>query len=664
VLPVTHWRKQLPVLGVLALVYPVPFAVAQLAPDSAAHLVPADVGIFVEVRNAEDLLTKLIEPQLWTGLAAIAGQPADPAETRKWREIIQRSVAMEPEEAIRVLFADGVAFVGRGIGRSQDAVVIARPPARMPPATLLHKWGAKPINGDAEPSAHWLYRNLGVAAHERALIFGDLLPPQGMFRHVLDQLRETDSPKLAGDAVFQKLLAFVPANPDGLCFLRLDPEPSSQPTSRPRDRFPGPLGDSRHAMLAMHRDGAMLHFTAIGDAVGAPPGDAAAASRVDVRRLPRESLLVWASGVDFDRLVSQLDALPPAHPLRLVMDLLPSDASAAQLASYLHSHAALVVGVVTVSTSDVPPLPAIGLVVELRDAAAASSCVDRMIATAVVVYDSLSLVRGRPALDRPVSFSLGAAEASVLDLTDTVAGFGESGLGELQLAWAIHDGTLIVASHVNWLRKIVASRSGAAPALSDLTGASSQPFSPRDDNAIIVQLGAIADAGQRWLDYLQSTDSPLLLEPWWRDRQAVRGTQLGIDVAQDRRGKRLTVRRVKANTPADGVLRGGDAIVGCSDRRFATPEPIKEIRRAIRERPDPAWIALLIERDSVIREVRVPLPYLNPIRAMERLIALGRVAQSVVYHDATGEEGLRGYLTVQLRVATGEATEVSADQKE
>jgi hypothetical protein len=287
-----------------------------------------------------------------------------------------------------------------------------------------------------------------------------------------------------------------------------------------------------------------------------------------------------------------------------------------------------------------------------------------MIATAVVVYDSLSLVRGRPALDRPVSFSLGAAEASVLDLTDTVAGFGESGLGELQLAWAIHDGTLIVASHVNWLRKIVASRSGAAPALSDLTGASSQPFSPRDDNAIIVQLGAIADAGQRWLDYLQSTDSPLLLEPWWRDRQAVRGTQLGIDVAQDRRGKRLTVRRVKANTPADGVLRGGDAIVGCSDRRFATPEPIKEIRRAIRERPDPAWIALLIERDSVIREVRVPLPYLNPIRAMERLIALGRVAQSVVYHDATGEEGLRGYLTVQLRVATGEATEVSADQKE
>ena len=85
--------------------------------DSLAKYVPAQTGLFVEARDVEDLLTSLTEPQVWLTLAEMAGQPANEKEAQQWRERVRQTVKMEPDQAIRVLFARGVAFYGEGPAR-------------------------------------------------------------------------------------------------------------------------------------------------------------------------------------------------------------------------------------------------------------------------------------------------------------------------------------------------------------------------------------------------------------------------------------------------------------------------------------------------------------------------------------------------------------------
>ena len=88
----------LAIVGVLALSQPG----QARAEESLARHVPAEVGLFVEARGAGDLLTRFTDPQVWSTLAELAGQPARPEEVAEWRRRIRQTVKMEPEEAIRV----------------------------------------------------------------------------------------------------------------------------------------------------------------------------------------------------------------------------------------------------------------------------------------------------------------------------------------------------------------------------------------------------------------------------------------------------------------------------------------------------------------------------------------------------------------------------------
>lgn len=669
--------------------------------DSLARLAPADSGIFVEVHNAQDLLTTLLEPQLWTALAGLAGQPANPSETRGWKQIIRQAVRMEPDEAIRVLLADGVAFVGPGLGRSQDGVVLARPRADTPPQALLKKWQARRIDGQARPPMYWLYRNVGVAVHEGTLIFGDLLPPEGMFRHVLSTLGRAQSPRLADDPVFAALRARLPAHPDGLCFVRLGPAVSNpaavgragpSATSAPavgrggsaasapakvrarRRGPPGytpsltPLGDSHNIMLALVREKNLLHVTAVGDAPGGRSSGPVGAG-IDVSKLPGDALLVWESDVDYAALAGQLRALPDGHVLRMAMSLLPPEASADRLFASLRPATALLIGLAHPPgrPADMPPVPSLGLVVGVEDGALVRKCMHELVRAATVVYDSLSLARGLPGLPEPTTVAISTAAvpvgraatstsaaqpvmAQVLDLTSAFPGLDQPVWGRLQFAWAVDGDVLVLASDEDWLRQILAARHAIASDLSSVVVLSELPIDPRDDNVIVVQTGLIGEAGQAWLKYLAAQDSPVLADSWWRDRQPGRGVRLGIDVEQNRSERRLRVRSVQAGRPAAGFLLPGDEIVGFNDHRFSTDEPIREMRKAIRERPEPGWLALLVERNGVIRSVRIPLPYVNPIRTLRRLVAMGQVARLVVYHDRLNDPaGPLGYLTIELK---------------
>ena len=638
-------------------------ALGARADESFARNVPADVGLFVEARGANDLLTSLTEPRIWTTLAELAGQPSRPEEVENWRERIRQTVQMNPDEAIRVLFSRGVAFVGEGPGHAEDAVVVCRPGPDITAENLLKKWQAQPLDGSSPGSVYRLYSNIGVVERDGLLYFGDLLPAQGLLRRMQSFSQRPPETSLADDAVFKALLGRVGPDPDGLFFARLTlaapflvPAPAgSQPATQPTPphvvrNLPGPFRGARNALVALHRQGPLLHFTAVGD--GERTTNAAAAPLRFVEKLPSRTLLAWESRVDYAQLAGALQGASAKGAVEAVFQLSEQTALIGRFAAALGDDTCVAVGAVFSKdrAPDAPPLPAAALLIEARDTAAVSAEFRRIADLCVAGYSVFALTRGVPPLPPIRETSIGAAPAFVLDLSPLLKPTAKHAIGEVQCCWMIHRDALIVASHEDWLRQIVDAREGGAEDLTEVVRLSRGKAGVHSAAAAIVQPGPISDLGQLWLDYLARVKPEVLEENWWRDRQpGGRGALLGVNVTAEPENRRLRIDGVNPNQPADTRLKPGDYIVGYDNRRFADEDMVAEIQRAVVERPNARWMELLVDRGGPVQQKRLPIPFLNPVEGLERLVAIGRVAQRAVYIDERAETNSRGFLTVELR---------------
>jgi|GEM_PF-1190255 len=652
----------------------------QLAPpeDSLAHFVPADVGLYIELRGADDLLVPLTEPQTWVTLAELAGQPARPDETEEWRQRVQQTINMSPTEAVQRLLAQRFAFVGEGLRRAQDAVVLCRP--REEPQTFVRSWMARPLPTAGRTSVYRLPNNVGVAVHGDLLVFGDNYEP-GMFARVLRLLETGSGTTLAADPVYRRLLARVPTNPDGIVFFRVstaaeasgpasttDTAPASAPaasapTTGPARRLelPGPLRDSSHVLLALHREGSLLHFSAVGDAphkANAPETSDAVAL---LHALPARTLVAWAGNVDHALVLQAIAALPERNVLRVMYDLQQRTGTVYRLTAGLEPAVGVAVGVVTPAHRPLlaPPVPALAILLVAREPEVVAREWDTLVRATLSMYKLLSLRSGAPPREPPEMYETLAegVRTGCVVLSGLFPLNPElTPVGEIELCWAQDGRVLIVATHSDWLRQILAARHGQAPQLKEALAATHPHSSAACESLFVAQTGPIADLGQLWIDYLAQTIPCVLNEDWWRAYQpGGREVRLGIQVIQDPQRRSLRVISVTPGAPAWGYLKPGDDIVGCNRRRFATSQPVLEMQRGLAERPDARWVDLLVERDGGLPRVRrVALPFVDPVRALRRLIAIGRLVQRVAYSEDVPEEaGPRGQLTLQLRGAEG-----------
>lgn len=624
---------------------------------SLARYTPADVGFFVELRGGADVLAHLTEPQLWTTLAELAGQPAQPEEANEWRRLVMQTVRMTPEEAIDALFRRRVAFFGEGPGRTRDAVVLCEP--ERDPHDLLKRWGARRLSSFPNPGAWQLYANIGASCAGQILVFGDLLPAEGAFRETLRLLDKSGAPSLAESQAYRELLARAPDSPDGVLFARLAPAaPTSapetqsasaaatQPARRRGVALPGPLGGARNLLLALKRSGPRLQFTAIGDAAPSsirPNG----AARGLIERLPDQTLAAWAGELDYAAFSSTTTqgADGRANPL-----LLPAQREALErLTGQLTGITCVALG--AVPRGDEPATPALAWLAEARNIEEAQLELESALGGWISLLDMLTTARGRqpapPVRDEAVDgFSL-----HILDMKNLVEAFGVEAFGPLQICWTADGRTLIAATNVDWLKRILKSRGGGAT-LQAVASASDRAADEASVlNSVVVQTAPLADLAQAWLNYFQRVMPEVLTEEWWRARQpGIGGGQLGIDVEQQPELGRLRVQSVTRGLPSDGRLAPGDLIVGCNNQRFKTTTPIAEIRQAVQQRPHARYVELMIERDAREQRVRIPLPFVDPMQFLRRVSALGRVAERVVYDDGVDSAGgARGYLTLELR---------------
>ncbi len=621
------------------------------AQESLARLAPANAGLFVEVRGVEDLLVLATEPQLWAGLAEFAGQPADPSDAQEWRQRVMNTVRMEPAEAVRTLFSRRVAFVGSPESGSQDGVVLCEPdPARI--RELLNSWNAREISNARGVAVYALQSGIALAVHQNILIFGDGAPVDGMFRAVL-RAAQGGANCLADDATYRGLVKRVAQRPQGVCFLRIRPGSATTQVAgaaTPAADLPGPLRGASAVLLALHRERSQLQITAIGDATPDAAPRAPRRSAALAATLPQKTLLAWAGHVDFMTLARGVNSLPERNVLRTAFKL--QEPVVGSLLNGLDGDAAVAIGGVFPQQrlSGAPPMPAIAALLATRDGQRALDDCDALLQACATVFNFLALAGSRAQLPPRSTRQVGGVELRIQDLTQLASGPGREAVGELHVAWALDRDVLLLASHADWLEQIVRARHGQDPTLSESLGAAQRRF-VANETVFVAASGPIADLGTRWLAYFEQHLPQLLAPEYWRRRQpGGNGTRLGIDVVEETQRQALRVRAVAPDLPAAALARTGDLIVGCDRARFATTQPVQEFRAALERRPNPRRVDLMIERDGRNLEVRVPIPYLDLVEQLRRAVALGQIAQRVVYVDESAEGGLpRGVLTIELR---------------
>lgn len=641
-------------------------------------MVPADIGFFAELRNGTDLLTPLTEPQIWTLLAELAGQPAAVEEASSWREQIKRTVRMEPAEAIRTLFSQRVSFASRGPGQSQDAVVLCRPMADLPAATWPGRWQAKPVSGYGTDQTFQLSGNIGVAAVRDVLLFGDLLAPDATFKQLVQFAADSKgAPSLDANPDYRALRERLDQDLEGLLYLRIGgrrpavtapqsapaqtaPASSSAPVAASPDAggldFPGALRGARTVLLGLRRVDHWLDLSVVGDVRATqPPLASQPAAKWISARLPADTVVFWEGEISYRGLVQSVEALPERNALRAAYRLLQQQQLLEPVLEMLEDRACVTMGWVrnssgptSAATESAPatsapssgptspprdiPLPALGLLAPVRDEAEAARRVGELIDATATVLDFVTLARGGKPLSRGREADFNGTPVHVLDLS-RVLSEEAARYYPLELSWTVQGGCLIVTTNLDWLKSIVAARTAA-----NEPEAGCPTWTAQDRSRVLVRTGLLADAGQRWLDYIAQAYPALMQENWWRNWQS-QPTRLGIDVSAEPDAKRLRVTRVAAEGSASGLLFEGDLLLGTRVRRFTTTQPIAEMRTLIDSRPHSSYLDVLVERGQQTRFVRVPLPYFDPVRSLRRVVAIGRVFERITYADQVVTDG-------------------------
>ncbi|QOJ15670.1 MAG: hypothetical protein HRU75_13915 [Planctomycetia bacterium] len=647
-------------------------AAAQPAASLARH-VPADVTLFVELGGDADLLIPLTDAHVWSTLAELAGQPASADDAAEWRRRVNHTLLMEPDEAIRLLFSRGVAFIA-GDGPAPESALLCR---LAPGTTLLElatRWQARPIPFADKAAVYQLRNGIGLGAFDDRMIFGDPGPESTLFPALLRSIADEPVESLADDEQYRSLLRRVPDRPDGVLFTRLAPRPAPRadtqstttapaevrtaaaipprplPALRGVTDLPGPFRGSTSVLLALHRKAEILQFTAVGDAPAQPRReDDADAARL-IERLPERTLLAWGGVLDHTALLRAADSLPAQNLIRVAVGTQAQPLG--RLTAALTGSTAVAIGTVPARDgAPAPALPAAAVLLRARDAQAAEDELTRFLQSLVSVYNLLSLRAGLPLLEASSDLTIAGSAAHAIDFTPLAQSTLGEAYGRIELTWARDDDVLIVASHADWLRQILEARKGRRADLSRVTRLGQRPPSPASETLIVAHLGPIADLCADWLTHFEQAQPQVLREDYWRIRQPG-PPRLGINVAQPPEQRRLEVVSLERGAAAAGLVRPGDWIVGAEGRRFSTAQPVAEFREAITQRRNSRRVELLVERSGVMTPVSIHVEFLDPVSVLRRLRALGTIAQRVVYHDDRPDgAGPRGFLTVELRAS-------------
>jgi len=613
-----------------------PGASGRDAQDDWLRIVPNDVRFYVEMRDLAGVRDVFQSLGIWQTVRELTEKDI-PSGSTPWRKTTQEHLGLTPEAAITQLLGRRTAIMATDSSRWQSGVVLTELEHASDLRVWLRRWRARPLAEEGPIRRFELHGGILLAVLDRTLALGPAGDPEGLWGRPVLLLSGREGGMLAGRSEYAALKTRLSREYPGLLYVAWSPGDAEA------------IGGCTRLLagVEVNREGIVceLHGQRPGGVGDGPSIDAAM-----LARLPDSTLALYAGTIDFASLSKRI-AAREFKGWNLLLSVLAGllagdDEDATSFLSQLGPTFVVLLGKGKSSAEPGFQLPSLGVICRTKAPGRSVERLDFVLGSISQLLSLMSFPKG-PAdvwpnveVKKCEDIELHYVQVGPLLAARTDLAF----LKAVEPCWAILDDKLVLSTSVGHIEEIVRTLRGKQRP-NDKPVGGLRPVLPESRQAHVSEWAwvngtALAQTCGSWLTYMERA-RPETLEPaWWQHWATERmehRTRLGVGLVVDETDRsRAVVAEVTPDSPAHGILHGGDIIVAVQGESISGVDPAREIAGRYLCRGATREFAMRIIRDGKKMDVVIPvipaqpvsLQDFDPVRALRQLVTLSGEART------------------------------------
>jgi len=640
---------------------------------SLAEHVPADVQLFLEMRDIQELADTEAGAAVISMLVNLMTTSTKPPQTQPsreldWRILLAKALGLPNITTVDLLFSSRMAIAAQKWDQINDAVLLFKPADLVE----LEKQFSKllvPQKAEKNMRRYRLGRRHELACNGKIAIIG-LKTRKGsnLYRKTVDMTASGEGIRLGQYLDFDKLKSAIPASSQIMMYataggsgkskgLTADWWPTNWPqlTSVAIGLNISPVGITVEANGRLH--------PRITDLKGnAPPIHV-------LSLLPESTVVAWTHTIDYVEEFRKLNARHSKGLVRLYIDLLksglPNEALEGQLLSHLKGDTIFLVGQTQKlpqpeeQLTSIQQLPALAMVAETESPGPVEKTLLHVAGNILRLFN-LPQEEKEPYRISSEPLERGEGTLYSIPIGQLFSGGSNSPLFQsLQISWTVADHLLIVSTHSAMVREIIGACRGQQDWMPDdalldaiqrvnLVGGSPKMM-------LTAQPQVASKIIDTWLEYLAHHHPEVFQPDWWqklRRKQNASSVQLGIlPVRKSKLSGQVKVAQTLPNWPAHKRLQPNDIIVSVDGQKLSPVNALRSLRLRLATREDPEKVKLGIIRDGKKHNIVIPMPakksatdHLQPIqlfRQASNFLKNFSTASYITWQPSPGTVGAR-----------------------
>lgn len=568
------------------------------------RFVPADVRLFLSIRELEELETALERARVWPLFARLATGEQGRASSAL-RGVVSGFLGEQSAVDLAELFSTEVGLVSAGWQASEPVVWLAR----LPRPDSAERWFPveKRLGGGAATGRGFrMADGLVVRIKEDVVAMGRRLDGSSVLRDVASTMDTGADTSLDRNPLFRELVSHLPHRPLALFYAA--PGAAGGETAI----TPWMLPPMERVVVGLYESEGRVELAA--RAALRQPRESKRLSATVLERmlnLPQTTLLSVAAHLDVGESLSAAarasGSSTPARYFRLLQGFFqPSDVSPE---AKLGPNVVLVWGQ---DLNEAGTTPQAAVLIECEDTDYGARRVEELVQYGLGLLQAMAPEESPSPPAIHVSNRLGTQvwHVPMKSFTENSKVPAVRMLSGLEPAWAISQRWLIVALTRDHLERILDAQFGLIPTLGMVREARAGITESSDRSVLAVFRGNMAGATLRgWLDAHRRGEPSLLDSRWWAPTvptDQAGQKHLGIGMRGRQEAGVVVVARVHPGSPAEGRMQIGDRIVGVDGQLLDMHSPNASLRRRIAESEAPEGPTLRVLRNDQWIDVLLP----------------------------------------------------------
>lgn len=578
--------------------------------DDWTRIVPADVSLFVEIRDLSGIQAEFQRRGIWDVVRKLS-QPEQVRQTDEpWARRAEKSLGLHPDEAIRRVLGRRAALVATHAGSWRQGVLLAEVPNSGGIRALLRKWRAKPLAPVGPVDRYRLRGEVILAIRGSTLVFGPVEGAEGLWGRTVHLLSGGDRPSLGTQSEFAGLKWRLSDDQSGFAFVKW------------RDTVDSAV-DPNRLMIGFTVGSSGVSCEVHGRRAAVTSGDAANSTLelpcLGMGRLPASTIACWSSSFDssgFTRRIYQERFPSDLSVIEMFLSFFLMLPGSGEGQDMLGPRFMFLVDSDAGEVEDRFESPRVSVVLE---SAKPDALADQLEAI-VRIFVSLTMF-AREGSGGPIEVQeakCGGLDVRFVDLRSIASGGVLSALPKgTELCWLRLNDRVVLSTSRKHLESIIraARRGGSTRGAFELSW--------NQDGAgvcesVFLKGVEVSRMLSSILAFTRREYPEALGRDWWqrwaKDRLRQR-LKLGLGLQDDpTEPGRAVVAEIGPFSPANGRVILGDVIVEAGGSPLPTTRPAGEIARRYRNRGDAETFSLKVLRGGKMRQVILPV---RPKRAID-----------------------------------------------